>query len=389
LRVTIHDISAVTGLKPLDVSAYLKASGWRQHEQYDRDASLWLRSQPPEAELLLPLRQELADFPLRMSEVLRILAEVENRSELDVIRDLATATSDLIRVRSLGPLTDNGTLPLEQAVSLVEHSRNLVLAAACAAIEKRTYYAKRKPDQAMEYLGRVRMGQTEQGSYVLTILSPVPPELKTEQTAFPFAVQDLEPFERQVTRTMFEALRSMSLAAAEAATTGNMEPSRTSVSSGVSAILCEAVVGAAQISSGVDVAVTWARSRPILWRLGKKLIPEGQEHITIGGDYAEVIAEAARIFRASTPVEDFELDGFVVRLHRGPRAKTGDVTIVCAVEGHLRNVTVELGGQAYSDAVRAHDRRIVVTCIGDLSQEGRSFRLRNPRHFQLRLAPSD
>ena len=30
----------------------------------------------------------------------------------------------------------------------------------------------------MDYLRQVRMGQTEQGSYVLTILSPVAPELK-------------------------------------------------------------------------------------------------------------------------------------------------------------------------------------------------------------------
>ena len=98
-----------------------------------------------------------------------------------MLRDIQTTASDLIRVRAPSREAEDGTLPFEQAVTFVERSRDMLLAAACAAIDKRAFFAKRKPQQAIEYLGHVRMGQTEQGSFVLTILSAVSPELRPSQ----------------------------------------------------------------------------------------------------------------------------------------------------------------------------------------------------------------
>jgi hypothetical protein len=75
---------------------------------------------------------------------LHTLAEVERRSQLDVLRDIETTTADLVRVRAPRRDTENGTLPLDQGVAFVECSRDMVLAAACAAIDKRPFFAKRK-----------------------------------------------------------------------------------------------------------------------------------------------------------------------------------------------------------------------------------------------------
>ena len=65
----------------------------------------------------------------------------------------------------------------------MERARDLVLAAACAAITKRAYFATRKPTKATDYLSRVRMGQTERGSYVLTIRSDGMPLHERPRTA--------------------------------------------------------------------------------------------------------------------------------------------------------------------------------------------------------------
>ena len=52
------------------------------------------------------------------------------------------------------------------------------------------------------------MGQTERGSYVLTILSPVPPELRPAQgTLLPVEPED--PYERLVTLTLMNALAAL------------------------------------------------------------------------------------------------------------------------------------------------------------------------------------
>jgi len=132
--------------------------------------------------------------------VLRTLRQVERRPEPEILQDLMTTSSDLIRVRAPSREAESGSLPLEQAVAFVERARNLVLAAACAAITKRAYFATRKPTKATEYLSKVRMGQTERASYVLTILSPVAPGVGP-QGALSGDLNPSEPYERQVTRT--------------------------------------------------------------------------------------------------------------------------------------------------------------------------------------------
>ena len=55
----------------------------------------------------------------------------------------------------------------------------MVLAAACSLREPRPVYGARNDREANEFMRRVRLGQTEVGSFVVTILSPVvPPEVQ-------------------------------------------------------------------------------------------------------------------------------------------------------------------------------------------------------------------
>jgi hypothetical protein len=378
VKVTVQDSATLRALMPLELAAYLRANGWRQEAELGGKGGLWLfqSSDGREYDVMLPARRDLADYALRMSEVLGTLAEVEQRSQLDVLRDIQTTTADLVRVRAPSRDAENGTLPLDQAVAFVECSRDLLLAAACAAIDKRPFFAKRKAQQAMEYLGHVRMGQTERGSYVLTILSPVAPELRPAQGTFLPAEPD-DPYERSVMRTLMDALEALDRAAREAAVGGNMTAFQSAVSRGVSANLCDAVVGLSAVSSGdgLDIQVSWSRTRPVG--------PEIPSRVVLGNDSIPIIGEAARQFREIAPLEDAEIEGFVTRLDRGREAKEGDVTIEASVEGKLRRIILRLGTETYSQAVQAHDERRPVRCTGELVKEGRGYRLKDPRHFEF------
>jgi hypothetical protein len=73
------------------------------------------------------------------------------------------------------------------------------------------------------YLTNVRMGQIERGSFMLTMLSPVPPALTPPQGT-PTSSEAPEPYERQVVRTLIDALDALGGAAREAAARGGMEP---------------------------------------------------------------------------------------------------------------------------------------------------------------------
>lgn len=366
-------------IRPLEVASYLRVHGWRQEAELDGKGSLWLRGSGDDhadADLTLPLRRDLGDFDIRMGEVLRTLRQVEGRPEAEILHDLLTTSSDLIRVRAPSRDAESGSLPLEQAVAFVEQARNLVLAAACAAVSKRSAYPTRKPARATDYLARVRMGQTERGSYVLTILSPVAPALIL-QPELPLDAEPAEPFERQVTRTLAEGLAALEQASRQAAASGGMDAFREAVQLGVSANLCDAVAGLAAVSpsEGLDVRVAWSRTRPHA--------SSAPSRVFLGSDSIPLIQEAARLFKDTALVEDAEVEGFVTRLSRGPQDDPGSITLEGLVEGALRRVAVELTGSVYSTAVQAHEYRQRVACGGDLVKERGGFRLVNPRHFRV------
>jgi hypothetical protein len=380
MRAIISDVDTLRALKPLELAQYLRAKGWRQDGELGSKATLWVRSDVVDQgggdEIILPRGRDFADFDLRMAEVLTTLARTEVRSELDVLRDVQTASADLVRLRAPARDAVDGSLAIESAVSFVEGARDLMLAAACAAIDKRSYFATRKAQQAMDYLQRVRMGQTERGSFVLTILSPVPPTLKSEQATL-FPMEPPEPFERTVTRTLARSLKAVSAAAETAAAEGNMRPFIDAVQWGVSANLCDAIVRISHVSAGegIDVAISWSPSRIEA--------ADTPRRIRLQGDAIPLIEEAGRLFRETSPVDDFDLQGVVIGLHRPEGATIGRITVAGFVEGQARKVQIDLGESDYSNAIAAHDQQAIIECAGELVRQGRSYRLLHPRRFRL------
>jgi hypothetical protein len=374
VRVAIQDVLALRSLKPLELIAYLRAKGWRQELEIPNKGTIWALDE--DYELTLPTRRELGDYVLRISEVLHTLARAEDRSELDVLRDIQATTSDLIRVRVSNQSAEAGALPLEEAVRFVAYTRDMMLAAACAAIEKRSVYAKRKPQQAMDYLNHVQMGQTERGSFVLTILSPVTPELRPAQGSL-LDTEPEDPYERRVTRILMDSLSALDIAARDATLHSNMDPFQNAVERGVSANLCDALVGLSAVSSGdnLDMQISWSRTRPVS--------PTIPARVLFGSDTIQVVEEAARMFREVAPSEDCEVTGFVLASDRGVEEVEGDIKLDAYVDGKFHRVSIPLGPAEYSVALRAHDERRVVTCIGDLVKQGRGYRLQNPHHFKI------
>jgi hypothetical protein len=376
MRASIRDVSTLAALRPLEVVAYLRASGWNKVAEKADQASTWLKTKDKEEyEVVAPLTDAFRDFALRMSDVLQVLEAVENRSQLEILHDLLVTSADVIRLRIAENTVTDGSVPIEEGAQFFQESKNLLLAAACAAASPKAYYPTRKPAQAMDYLRKVRLGQTEPGSYVLTIISRVPPSLSAGDGKL-FDVE--EPFERKVTQTLATALAAARASAATAAETGQVKSFLDSVPKGVSANLCDALAAMGGTTSGtrsLQVGFTWSRTRPLAPDLH---IPEG---VSFSPDTFPVIEEAAAHLEESSPRDEFELRGPVVKLQRPDGAQTGLVTVDAYVDEQPRKVTVELGDPDYTKAIDAHKHVRIITCSGTLIREGKAYRLVHPVNF--------
>lgn len=378
MKVVIHEQEVFRNLNPVEIASYLRSTGWHDIAAKPNHSSTWKKNIGGEAlELLLPLNRAIGDFVSRMADVVSDLAAVERRSQLEVLTDLQTAGADVIRVRLRNPESADGTLPIEQGIPLVDNTRELLLAGACAAVVPRPYFATRKSDLVNQFLGNLRLGQSERGSYVLTILSRVPPHLAPTNGLL-FEIE--EPFPRRAVWTLSQALQALREAADSALSSGHFDPFKEAVSAGVSSNLCFALARMAEgipATSELALSWTWARSRPV----EKNAIRD----VVFPGDRLPVIDEAARLLKATAPREDVEIRGHVVILRKegelGPPA--GPVTILTFIDGTPRRVTVPLAMADHHLAIQAYERGTPVACTGDLIKSGQQFTLHNPRGFTI------
>ncbi len=372
--------SDLAAVNPTAVRAYLLARGWQQVEAPgDRPWSLWQapageQAEPEEA--LMPHNPQLRDYARRLRELVNTLETVEHRAPQFIARDIRLAGFDIVRVRLQGEeRAYDGILPLDDAVEAVSRTRDLLLAGACAAVAPRMYFPSRKPARATEYMKRVRLGQTEPGSFIFNVLSPVAPELRTDQAGAELVD---EPFERKVVTTLRDALLATTAAAVQAGATQRLEPFETAVARGVSANLCEALAGLSlgrNTDRDVEIAFAWAGTR--------SHSPE-PTRLSILPTTATLIREAAQDLKAKSPRELFEVTGPVVNANRAPGAPIGEVTVHAAVDEGFRLVRFEANESDFALATRALEERKLLSATGTLVKEGRSYLLRDATQFAVR-----
>jgi hypothetical protein len=231
--------------------------------------------------------------------------------------------------------------------------------------------------QASKYMDRVKLGQTEIGSFVITLLAPVPPALDDSATfSQPMLLPELEeePYERRVTRVFSGALEATKAALMEVNRGQGRSGFDVAVSLGVSANLCEAIAAICDRGAGAEVSLSWAKTRPT---------PTPSKRICFSRDDGEILKEVAREFRLKEPRPDTVLLGYIPNLQRAESQTSGTVKLLSIVDGQPHSITVDLLKEDYERAVEAHRKQIGISVTGDLIREGQRWKLTRARDVRI------
>jgi len=100
LKATIRDSQTLKLIRPEDVQAYLSEREWNNLRRSGEYAFLYRRIiDDRKYDLLVPSTNEIDDFPQRIADIVRTLESAEDRSQLEIISDLASVRSDVVRIR--------------------------------------------------------------------------------------------------------------------------------------------------------------------------------------------------------------------------------------------------------------------------------------------------
>ena len=381
MKITIDDKAALQALSWMDLKAYLDGQHWQREGTYAGKAAVYTKADSTGRtwEILVSLGDEFADYASTMARALAALSEVEQRDQASIYADLGSTGVDTVRLRA--PDADSqGTIALSHGVAMYQEAENLMLAAACAAHDPRRSYHPRKIAEVRDYLDTIRLGQTERGSYVITIQSPIAPALgKNVQHALMPELDD-EPFPRAVTLKLAKALRSATTAISRAVDTDRFDAFEAAVQDGVNANLCDALSHLAENGGGLDVNISWARVRPA---------PVPSQVFRFSRDMGRVLQSAAQEFRLNEPKLDETVEGFVIHLDRSPEQGPGTATLRVLIDGRSRRLRAVFRSPEYSLVVKAHDDRVLVSLDGDIYPSGQRWELRNPRNMRLLTEPPE
>ena len=369
MKIRIQDRDALDTVPPVALSAYARAAGWAKTEAYGDHSDVYVHEHAPE--IIIPRTQRLGDYPEVVSRLIGIFAEIAETDELSLYRDLVTADRDVVRVKAALE-EPRGSVALKDGVKLINGAHDMFLAAARSLYGPKQYYRAPAIQEVNEFMQQIRLGQTEQGSFIITLITPVvPPPFRLPSLLDALGEEEVSimdvPIERQMTLNLLEALTA-AREATERTSAGETDAFLETVSQGASANLCNALAMLIEPFGGIDIGLTWARTWPA---------ETARETVRFGAADAPILRAAARRFREYEPMRAVSVLGHIQQLSREDRETDGAVTLRTYIDGRVVSVPADLRGSDYNRAIQAHKNNALVVMKGDLERLGDRRRFRN------------
>ena len=375
MDVQIKDAAALSSISRLALREYVVSHGWTDTGSWGDYAKVFALNKNGRAwEIWIPHRETASDYAANMARSIKILADIENRSQIDVFTDLVASGADVIRFSALDQEVDR-TVSLHDCGHLQTAAYSVLAAAARAAEKPRPAYGGRPSDAVSRYLDSVSPDPLDARRFTLTLRSPV--DGSSWQASMLPGEADL-PFPRRASRSLVRGLGALETALAEARASDALEPFDEAVRDGVSANLCRAVAELTERSvaygSGVNVLVDWALTdRPAV---AERRVFKFSRHFI--GD----LEQAGAHLRTKTPDPDQHLIGEVVRLEREPEDFDGRAELLVGTGSAQFRVKVTFAAGDYDTVIQAHRDRLPIEVDGDLWHEAAGRRLENPSNVR-------
>lgn len=361
-------------LMPTQLRGYLVSHGWREESAIRDIASVWRRPEldKKDFEILQPEDKSIRDFSDRVLDMLQVLSEFEKRTIEDVFRDISNYFSDLIRIRISHNDVKNGSIPLDDGVLLIEKAKDLLASATLSTLSKKKYFIGSRPPDVIDFMDKARLGQTEIGSYVINIIAPLDSQENKEDELL-----ERLSFSRIVTTTLDKGLSAISSTIDNFKRNNNFSVFDEAVEKGVSANLCDALIGLTGEKQSRDVHISISFSKFEQQEEELKI-----EHL-FKPDIVPYLEKASEYLKENYVIPNITISGFVKKLDREKDKVYGLVTVTAVVEDRERNVTFELSGTDYLDAIHAHENKQIVQCTGNLYISPRSAKLTDNTNFRV------
>jgi hypothetical protein len=364
----------VERITPQDARSYALAKGWQRSKGIRDDIAIFRSPEPgSRKQLIVPMDPSYDDYGSRMAEVVEKLAAVEGRPVQEVLNDLLAPSADVLRYRVVSPATDRGSLPLGEAVRLLEGVKMSLLSAAHSVLSPQRHHPRMSRSEAVQLVDACSLGQTERGSFTVAITCPL------HAVELYGSLFDREqPFTRRATSLLMRSAVRL-VKAIEADEVGTVLDEQAGEPM-LSANLCDALLHMqpAHERSSLALSATWASTLP------PDPAAEPPRQVRLRHEYFPIIEEVYRTLRAASEPREALFVGMVDTLNGnvgdGGRVR-GEVVVSLLHDEEAMKARLELDADDYETALEAHRAGDAVKLTGVLHRGRRLHRITAVRGF--------
>lgn len=358
-------------INPLAFAKYLKDMGWRLYPskktyvriyQYEKQGNFY--------QVVIPMEKHLSDYKEAMYKAIMTVAEAENKAVEQVMLYLLNPNTDILKIRLERKDIEAGSILFDDAIRIYENAKKLLAAAALDILHPRKYHQGRTDDVVSHFLAECRFGQTEIGSYVVSVVCPFA-ELDEKEnyrqlSIFSGEEQCASSLTRQVTNRVMENICQIKMHIDEDNLEGLLSKSGENV---ISANFYEALNGLSLDSEGANVEFIAE------WSPAVKNKREVPGRISLTHDYGQPIAIAAEKLKEKKKTST-KIVGRINKLESSPdvtKRKEGKITVVYLDDNDKKRITtVQLEKSDYDKAIEAHEKGLYVEISGNLTRSKRA-----------------
>ncbi len=367
---SINFVDMTLKLNPLAVAKYLIDTQWKEYLVKRNDIKIFQYEKDDTFEqVTVPLEKNLRDYKQIMYETICKIAYIEKKSVEQQMLYLLNPNTDILKIRLDRKEVESGNIMFDDAIQLYDNAKKLLAATALDIINPKRIHWGRIDDSVQQFLTRCRFGQTEIGSYVVSVVCPFAELSEAEGYKQLSIFSDEERCANSLTRKVTNRLMSNIAIIKKKVDEGNLE-SLVNYEDGISSNFYEALNGMDLYSenTSVEFIAEWS---PIV-----KSNRSPIEKVMITNDYYEPLQSVISKIKECTN-ERTEIIGKIKDLKAAPiidKRKFGTVVVVyISGNGKAKSVKVKLDKEDYDNAVMAHQYGKTVRLIGELKEAPRAM----------------
>ena len=366
---SVNFVDMTLKLNPLAVTKYLSETNWELYPIKRNDIKIFqYKKEDLFEQVTIPLDKKLRDYKNAMYNAVCKIAYVEKKSVEQLMLYLLNPNTDILKIRLDKKEVETGNIMFDDAIQLFVNAKKLIAAAALDVINPKKIHYGRIDEPVQKFLSQCRFGQTEIGSYVVSVICPFVDFPKTEGYKKLNAFFDEEQYAYSLTREVINRLMTNVATIKQKIDDGNLE-SLANYDSPISSNFYEALSGLSMDTE--DTTVEFMAE----WSPTVQSNRCQYNRISVTNDYYEPIKTIISKIKECTN-ERTEIVGKIKELKAAPvidNREHGTIIVVYVGDNaRAKSVTVKLDREDYDKAVAAHQHGKAVKVVGDLKGQVKS-----------------